>query len=187
MKFDNGKLQSFRRMICVLALILVVGVSVTGCMGNSNKDNAAEGGVNEGRITQPSPSPDYMPQGSAVGTRAPNAGSRFDWMQRAAEVEDRIAQLSEVSEARVVVEGNTALVAVKFNPAYQGEMTERIREMVASEVMRADPQISTVAVTADDEDVRGVYELSDKATAGTPIEELRDKINEIVRNATTLR
>jgi len=188
MRNDNGKLQNFRRMICVLALILVVGVSVTGCMGNGVDDDAAKGGVNEGRITQPSPSPDYMPQGTAAGSAAPgNTGGAFDWMQRAAEVEGRITQISELSEARVVVEGNTALVAVKFNPAYQGEMTERIREMVASEVMQADPRITTVAVTADEEDVQGVYELSDKVTAGTPLEELKDRINEIVRNATTLR
>ena len=186
MRFENVKLRGFRRVFCVLALVLVVSVSVTGCM-NSGEKNAADGGVNEGRITRPSPSPDYMPQGTAAGSAAPEAGGMFDWTKRAPEVEARIARLSEISEARVVVEGNTALVAVKFNSAYQGEMTERIREMVASEVMQADPQVKTVAVTADDEDVRGVYELADKLTAGTPIEQLRDRINEIVRNATTLR
>ena len=187
MKFGTSKIESFRRTIAVLAMILVGGVGVTGCMGRED-NNVVERGVNEGRITQPSPSPNYMPQGTVNGSAAPdNGGAAFDWTKRAAEVEGRIAQLSEVSEARVVVEGNTALVAVKFNQAYQGEMTERIREMVAAEVMQADPQITTVAVTADDEDVQGVYELSDRVLAGTPLEQLRDRINEIVRNATTLR
>ena len=186
MKFGKSKIDSFRRTIAVLALILVVGVSVTGCMGREDK-TVVEKSVNEGRITQPSPSPDYMPQGMVNGSAAPDSREAFDWARRAAEVEGRIAQLSEVSEARVVVEGNTALVAVKFSQAYQGEMTERIREMVAAEVMRVDPKITTVAVTADDEDVKGVYELSDSVLAGTPLEQLRDRINEIVRNATTLR
>lgn len=187
MKNENVGLKSFRCRICVLALILALSVSVTGCMSGGD-DGRNEGGVNEGRITQPSPSPDYMPQGTAAGSATPGtAGGAFDWSKRAPEVEGRLVQLSEISEARVVVEGNTALVAVKFNPAYQGEMTERIREMVAAEVMQADPGITTVAVTADEEDVQGVYELSDRLTAGTPLEELKDRINEIVRNATTLR
>lgn len=190
MKFDNTKLRSFKRMFFVLALILVVGVSVTGCMGRS-VDNGED--VNEGRITQPSPSPDYMPQGTAAnpaangGAAGNNAASGFDWSRNAAEVEGRIAQISEISEARVVVEGNTALVAVRFNQAYQGEMTERIREMVAAEVMQADPEITTVAVTADDEDVNSVYELADRVLSGEAMEDLKQEISEIVRNATTLR
>ena len=193
-RFDTAKLQSFRRTVLMLALILALGVSVSGCMGR-DENKAAEGGVNQGRITQPSPSPDYMPQGGAAGAGAsgndavkPAAPSApVDWSKRAAELEQRIARLSEISEARIVVEGDTALVGVKFNPAYQGEMTERIREMVAAELMQADPQIKTVAVTADDEDVQGVYELSDRLLAGTPLEQLKDRISEIVRNATTLR
>lgn len=186
MKFGKCKIESFRRTIAVLALILVVGVSVTGCMGRDD-NTVVEKSVNEGRITQSSPSPDYMPQGMANSSAAPDSADAFDWAKRAAEVEGKIAQLSEISEARIVVEGNTALVAVKFSQAYQGEMTERIREMVAAEVMRVDPKITTVAVTADEEDVKGVYELSDSVLAGTPLEQLRDRINEIVRNATTLR
>lgn len=188
MKNKNVKLRSCGRMMALLALILLVGVGMTGCMGRSGGNNA-NSGVNEDRVVQPSPSPDYMPRGGAAGMNAAGtAGVQdFDWTANAAQIEGKIAQLSEISEARVVVEGNTALVAVKFNPSYRGEMTERIRGMVAAEVMQADPRITTVAVTADEEDVGSVYELSDRILGGTPLEELKEKINEIVRNATTLR
>ena len=53
--------------------------------------------------------------------------------------------------------------------------------------MAADPQITTVAVTADDDDVEDVYEISDRLMLGREMDTLKDDINEIVRNATTLR
>ena len=111
----------------------------------------------------------------------------FDWANGAADIEKAIARISEVSDARVVVTNSTALVGVKFDNAYKGEITERIREMVAAEVLRADPNIQTVAVTASEDDVNKVYELSEQIRSGRTADELSAEINAIVRNATTLR
>ncbi|MBQ3304418.1 MAG: YhcN/YlaJ family sporulation lipoprotein, partial [Clostridia bacterium] len=105
----------------------------------------------------------------------------------AADIEKAIARISEVADARVVVTNSTALVGVKFDNAYKGEITERIREMVAAEVLRADPNIQTVAVTASEDDVNKVYELSEQIRSGRTADELSAQINAIVRNATTLR
>ena len=131
--------------------------------------------------------------GNAAGNTG-NTASRtdgalvpFDWANSAAGIEQAIGQISELSEARVVVTNTTALVGVKFDNAYKGQLTERIREMVAAEVLRADPSIQTVAVTSDDEDVAKVYALSDQIRAGRTADELSSDINAIVRNATTLR
>ena len=165
-----------KRMFLVLALILVVGVTVTGCMNQSGDETL-----------QSAPTADYMPQGATGQPSATQTANRFDWTRNAAQIEARLAQISEISEARVVVNGNTALVGVKFNQAYQGEMTERIHEMVAAEVMAADPEIATVAVTADEDDVEDVYEISERTLAGREMDTLKEDINEIVRNATTLR
>ena len=166
-----------KRMFLVLALILVVGVSVTGCMNQAGDENV-----------QSAPTADYMPQSATtVQPGATQSAGRFDWTRDAAQIEARLSQISEISEARVVVTGNTALVGVKFNQAYQGEMTERIREMVAAEIMAADPEITTVAVTADEDDVEDVYEISERTLAGREMDTLKEDINEIVRNATTLR
>ena len=129
-----------------------------------------------------------MPQGTTEeNSAARQAEERYDWSTGAAQIEARLRQISEISDARVVVTGNTALVGVRFDTAYRGEMTERIREMVAAEIMAADPQITTVAVTADGDDVEEIYELSDRTLAGREMDTLKDDINEIVRNATTLR
>ena len=172
-----------KKMITIVLALMLLAAMASGCSARGN----------ESRV-EPTSTPDYMPQGS--GTAQPNAtvqsgnmpgGAEFDWTANAARIEARIAQISEISEARVVTTGNTALVGVKFDPAYRGEMTERIREMVAAEVMAADPKITTVAVTADDDDVEDVYEISERSMLGREMDTLKDDINEIVRNATTLR
>lgn len=175
---------NLKKAILALALVLVVGACATGCMrSNVGRNDAAA----------PSPSPDYMPQGTAMNGNAANNNAvqnqmnPFDWGANAARIEAQISKISEISEARVVVAGNTALVGVKFNPAYQGEMTERIREMIAAEIMKADPEITTVAVTAEEGDVQNVYDISSRVSAGTEMDTLKEDINEIVRNATTLR
>lgn len=168
---------NFKRLFLLGALVLVMGVAVSGCM------NRAEEGV-----VEPAPSPNYMPQGTtSEAGAAQRTAQRFDWTRDAAQVEARINQISEIDECRVVVAGNTALAGVKFNQAYRGDMTERIREMVAAEIMAADPEITTVAVTADEDDVEEIYEISDRTLAGREMDTLKDDVNEIVRNATTLR
>lgn len=183
MKTDKGSAAG--RGARLLLAILAIGLCVTGCMNRGAQEKKA---ANEGQAVQPSPSAsaNYMPQGTTMDS-AVGGAARFDWSGSAAQVEQQIGQISEVSEARVVVTGDTALVGVTFNQAYQGEMTERIREMVAAEVMKADPQITTVAVTADREDVDKVRALSDRVIAGEKMDDLKEEISEIVRNATTLR
>ena len=180
---NNAK---FKRIFLALALALVIGVTATGCMNqgsgmllDDNRDTASPG--------RPSPAPGAQVENAADGQGAATEGGRFDWTRDASQVEARLGQISEISEARVVVTGDTALVGVRFDKAYQGEMTERIREMVAAEVMAADPQITTVAVTADGDDVKEVYELSERTSLGKDLDTLKEDIEEIVRNATTLR
>ena len=176
------KTRNFSKLFFAVALVLVVGVAVSGCMNRN---------VNENPNVAPSPSPNYMPQGGATNNVTNNAAQSnaggYDWTKNAAQIEAQLSQISEISEARVVVTGSTALVGVKFSNAYQGEMTERIREMIAAEIMKADPQIKTVAVTSEEDDVEDIYEISERTLMGEELDALKEDINEIVRNATTLR
>ena len=148
-----------------------------GAAGLTNANDDAGNGANSGSNT-----------GAAGNTTATANGALnpFDWANGAADIEAAIARISELSEARVVVTNTTALVGVKFDNTYKGELTERIREMVASEVLKADPNIQTVAVTSNDEDVKKVYDLSEQIRSGRTADELSADINSIVRNATTL-
>ena len=193
-----------RKIIPVILIIAAACLALAACMNN--------GGTN----AQPTPGPtaNYAPNAtdgsgaqngngaagltnngdatnnSATGNTAATtdgALNPFDWANGAADIEKAIGRISEISDARVVVTNSTALVGVKFDNAYKGEITERIREMVAAEVLRADPSIQTVAVTASEDDVNKVYALSEQIRAGRNADELSAEINAIVRNATTLR
>ena len=166
----------------IAALMLALAFSLVGCVDRSG---------NPGKVG-PSPTANFMPEEKSAESsmRSSNTAGiapAFDWTKNAAGIEARINQISEISESRVVVNGNTALVAVKFAPEYRGEMTERIREMVAAEIMAADPKIQTVAVTADNDDVEDVFDIAEDLLSGANAAEIKDDINEIVRNATTLR
>ena len=170
------------RISAMLVLLGALTLALAACMNTGREPEAT---LVPGAETTAGASQEasFMPE----ATESAANGTAFDWRANEAQVEDRINQISEIAESRVVVTGSTALVGVKFAPAYKGEMTERIREMVASEVLRADPTIQTVAVTADAEDVKKVYDLSEQIRAGRTADELAADINSIVRNATTLR
>ena len=156
-----------------------------GAGNNAQNGNGAAGLTNNGAANDGT----NGATGATGNTAATTDGALnpFDWANGAADIEKAIARISEVSDARVVVTNSTALVGVKFDNAYKGEITERIREMVAAEVLRADPNIQTVAVTASEDDVNKVYELSEQIRSGRTADELSAQINAIVRNATTLR
>ena len=166
----------------LLVTALVVAMALTGCM---------RGDTNNSATPVPTATANYTPGQSdsqRVG-QAPNASAQsvFDWSNRVGEIEGSVARISEISEARILVVNNTALVGLRYNQAYQGEMTERIREMVASEVMQADPNISTVAVTSETADVDEIFSMSDLIAAGETVDSMQNDIQRIVRNATTLR
>ena len=170
--------MSLKRGWILLAIVLALGMALTGCMRNAGGDGIV------GATNAPTGTPDFMPQNTQTDA---SANAPFDWTKNAAQIEGRIGRISEIDECRVVTAGNTALVGVKFDKAYGGRLTERIREMVAAEVLAADPSIQTVAVTADGEDVKNVYALSERMLSNEKADSLQEDVNEIVRNATTLR
>ena len=198
-----------RKMTLIAALIVALGLMLTGCMNNDatgvqptatadfmpGTTNGGQGVNNPTATAQPTVTDQNgLLDGNNGGTGTGNTSSTsngalmpFDWANNAAQIEQAIARISEISESRVVVTNSTALVGVRFDNVYKGQLTERIRQMVAAEVMKADPSIQTVAVTSDEGDVQKVYQLSDQIRAGRTADELAEEINAIVRNATTMR
>ena len=189
-----------KKIIPIILVLAVAALTLAACMNNDATN------------VQPDPTANFDPNpttgiqsgngtagmsGSGNTAAAPNDGNTtaktdgalnpFDWANGASDIEKAISRISEIADARVVVTNTTALVGVKFDNAYKGELTERIREMVAAEVLKADPAIQTVAVTSAAQDVQKVWDLSEKIRAGRTADELSADINAIVRNATTLR
>ena len=169
------------------ALLLTAALSLTGCMNAGDRGvapspsagaTAGTGSVGDAEGTSQS----GLQNGAGTGAATP-----FDWKNNAAQVETAINQISEIADSRVVVAGTTALVAVRYTDAYQGQTTERIREMVAGVVREVDPTIQTVAVTSDEDAVTEVYALSDRIRAGENAADMAADIDRIVREPSTLR
>ena len=175
------KIKSGMTLMTLAALAL----SLAACMNMAQEPAATAAPTASATM-----SATFMPNGTPAPTDAMNQtglNAAFDWRGNASRIEERINQISEISESRVVVTGSTALVGVKFASAYKGEMTERIREMVAGVVREADPSIQTVAVTAEKGDVDAVYGFADQIQTGKNGDDLAEDINRIVRNITTMR
>lgn len=164
-------------------------VSLTACMNSAGEPETPA--ATPAPAVTAAPTASGMPGDLTMQTAAPaeqgSASGTFSWTDNAADIERRIDQLSEISESRVVVNQDAALVAVKFDSAYQGEMTERIREMIAAVIMEADPSVKTVAVTAEEADVQTVGSIADRLANGAAPESLASEIEKIIRNVTTMR
>ena len=98
------KTQNLKKLFFAVALVLVVGVAVSGCMNRN---------VNENPNVAPSPSPNYMPQGGATNNVTNNAAqsnaSGYDWTKNAAQIEAQLSQISEISERTLMGEELDAL------------------------------------------------------------------------------
>ncbi len=177
------------KWMLLTAVLLTAALCLTGCMNSGNRVDTAAPSPSVGATGNTGDVGDSSDtnQSGLAGDAGTGSATPFNWVNNAAQVETAINQISEISDSRVVVTGTTALVAVRYTDAYQGETTERIREMVAGAVREADPTIQTVAVTSEEADVTAVYELSDRIRAGENAADMADEINRIVRNPTTLR
>ena len=182
------KNNKWKAMVLCAALVCAM---MTGCMnaGARVMPEAEPSGQPEASVM---PGLD-MGQSAAPGTNAAGdvngAGlnAPFDWLGMGATVQEKINMISEIQTSRIIVNGNTALVGVTFANQYQGEMTQRIHDMIAGEIQKFDSGIRSVAVTAEEEDVRKINEIADKIAAGTPVGELEGEIDSIVRNVTTIQ
>ena len=171
------------RIVLVFALCLCA--LLTGCMNSGGRTLGATQSPTQGLYTASPNGTDRpaieLPGGTTSGI------TPFDWVNNAAQVQEKINRLSEVQSSVVVVTDKTALVGVTFTGSYAGELTQRIHDLVAAQVQAADDRIQTVAVTADETDVKSILELARQIQSGTPVSELEQQIDSIVRNVTTMQ
>ncbi len=202
MKTVFKEIKAHGKYFAAAAAALVLCLTLGGCMNtagdvmpntenstspqNSVQPNDQNGMQSNNQNGMDSNSGSGMNNGGLMGGTA-NAPITFDWLQMGTSVEDKINMLSEIEKSRIVVNEGTALVGVQFAGQYQGELTQRIRDMVAGEVMAADASVQTVAVTADAEDVQKINRIADQIASGTPVQDFKQEIDSIVRNVTTLQ
>lgn len=72
------------------------------------------------------------------------------------------AQVSEIDGCVTAIMGNTCLAGVTFDKQYQGEMTDRIRDMVSARIQSVAPSVERVAVTHDPQIVAQIQSVADQ-------------------------
>ncbi len=187
------------RIVLVGMLLICAMALLTGCMSaNRTNDMAKQPTASSVPFVNADPQPATTPAptenamtGASGEQSAQNAqggedtAEPFAWANNTAQVTERINQFSEIANSSVVVDGNTALVGVEFDPQYKGELTERIRQMIAGVVMSYDAQVQTVAVTAEGEDMKSIGELAEMMISGD-MSAVKTEMDKIIRNTTTL-
>lgn len=173
------------KRILAVTLILTMCVALSGCFNAANQPteipdetiapNGAPFATDSNMLISPAPGTTGMPVAA------------YDWLSQGAAVEGRINMFSEIQESHIVTAGQTALVGVKFTNSYKGELTQRIHDMIAGEIMAADNRITVVAVTADPTDVAAITQLAQRQRAGASQAELQPEVDKIAKNANTIR
>lgn len=99
----------------------------------------------------PSNTPDAVSSATpgASPATSPDASTQPDSAIDTTKMTSEVEKLSEVKKAVVAAMGDTALVGLEFDDAYQGTLTARITEMVTERIKAADSSIDKVHVTAD--------------------------------------
>lgn len=124
-----------------------------------------------------------MPTGAPSSPSAADVASEMtdeEALTAAEKVSTEVARLSEIDEATTVVVGDTALIGVSFDAQYQGEMTTRIKDMVADRAKTADSRIQNVWVTADPDLLERVRAIWEQRDGGSAIADITDEFQEIV-------
>ncbi len=129
------------------------------------------------------PTTDMPEAGTSAEPTAPAASGTMsdeDAMTVAKKVSDEVQRLSEIKKATTLVVGDTALIGVEFDAQYKGEMTTRIKDMVANRAKAADKRIQNVSVTADPDLLTRVQDLGKKLDGGSVISDITTEFTEIV-------
>lgn len=124
----------------------------------------------------PSESPAASPEESPSGSSATGTGVDMEAIRM------EVEKLSEVKTASVAALGDTALVGLAFDDAYQGTLTARITEMVTEKVQAADTAIKTVKVTADETLVADIEALSKQLTEASDPTSMQEDFDALAKS-----
>jgi YhcN/YlaJ family sporulation lipoprotein len=102
----------------------------------------------------------------------------------AQDLEEKITQLNEVDQARVVLMDQKAWVGVRLKDRVNGNLTDTVKTEIADLVKKEDSSIQTVYVTADANIVDRLETIRNDLAGGKPISGFSDELTEFGRRIT---
>ena len=172
------------KTILKLGTALLVSVLVlTGCAAETTPAPApspsASATANPTNTTAPTTAATEAPLG-ASGVRDAEQAVKFS-----EELEDQLEQLSEVSEAVVVIAGQNAAIGLTFDNQYQAGLTDRMEAMVKERLDGVADGITTVAVTDKETLINRIGLLRDQLENATDLTDVIDKLNALITSINT--
>ena len=173
------KIEITKRIgLLLLSIALVAGLSA--CAANSAEPPLA------------TPSPTLMPNVSP-GTEGitPMPGATDGAMMTAAmtgpessalskKANDAAVKISEIGTCVTAIIGDSCVVGVTFDPQYKGELTDRIRDMVATRIQSLAPSIERVAVTSDPEIAAQIGNIAERISKTDALAELAGELDAVM-------
>ena len=172
-----------KRTLIRTAALLVSALTLTACAAQTPEPTAPSPTTGSD-TAQPSasaePTQETMPTENTVAAQ-PQGVEDADTARRAAEeLKDELEQLSEVTDAKVVIAGNQAAIALTFDAQYQAGVTDRIKDMVKERMDGVISGVKRIAVTDDAAMMERVTELADQLENATDLTEIENKLSALI-------
>lgn len=173
-----------KRTLLQAAALLVCALALTACAAESEPMTSPS--PTAGTATaQPSasaqPSPSDMATQTAGQTESPMGVQDADMARRAAEeLKNELEQLSEVTDAKVVIAGQQAAVGLTFDAQYQAGVTDRMRDMVKERLDGVVTGVTRLAVTDDTAQLETIGQLSEQLQNATDLTDIENKLSALI-------
>ena len=96
------------------------------------------------------------------------------------QIEDELERLSEVSDAEVVLAGNSAAVALKFDDQYKGGVDDRLIGIVKERIGGVISGVTNVVVTDDTSLMDQLETLGERLEAASDMADIQNELNAII-------
>lgn len=164
----------------LLVFCTVCAVALVGCSSNADTMPSASPSASVTPTTTATATNTAAPTPSTTPDTTMGAMTIEDSKRVAAQIDEEVEKLSEISEASVVVSGNMALIGVTFDGSYQAGVTDRLTEMIDARVATVDKSVTAVHVTDDETARKEIEDLASKVeNGGITFNELQTKMLEL--------
>ena len=101
-------------------------------------------------------------------------------IRAAEELKNELEQLSEVTDAKVVIAGQQAAVGLTFDAQYQAGVTDRMRDMVKERLDGVVTGVTRLAVTDDTAQLETIGQLSEQLQNATDLTDIENKLSALI-------
>ncbi len=93
---------------------------------------------------------------------------------------DAAVKISEIDSCVTAIIGDTCVAGVTFTEQYQGQMTDRIRDMVTARIQSVAPVVERVAVTTDPEIAAQISSVAEKIAKASTLGDLTGELDGVI-------